>query len=63
MECPMLAIDHWPLTVAEEADLLRRGVIKHALTPEQRAREEARALQRDQERETERACWATARRG
>jgi hypothetical protein len=62
-EFPMIAISHWPPTPEEEADLLRRGVIQHALTPERRAREEVRALQRDQERETERACWALARRG
>jgi predicted anti-sigma-YlaC factor YlaD len=59
----MLFLTHWPPTIAEEADLLRRGVIQHALTPEVRAREEARALRRDQERETEWACWALARRG
>lgn len=59
----MLAVDHWPLSVEEEADLLRRGVIRHKLTPQERAREEARAPLRDQDRETERACWASARRG
>jgi hypothetical protein len=46
----MIAISHWPPTPEEEADLLRRGVIQHALTPERRAREEERALRRDQER-------------
>jgi hypothetical protein len=46
----MIAITRWPPTPEEEADLLRRGVIKHKLAPEVRAREEARALRRDQER-------------
>lgn len=46
----MIAVDHWPLTIEEEADLLRRGVIRHKLTPEERAQEEARALRRDQDR-------------
>jgi hypothetical protein len=59
----MILLDHWPPTPDEEADLLRFGVIQHALPPERRAREEERALRRDQERETERACWALARRG
>jgi hypothetical protein len=60
----MIALDHFPPTPEEEADLLRRGVIKHALPPERRAREEARALRRDQERETERAeRLLTARQG
>jgi hypothetical protein len=59
----MLAVDHWPLTIEEEADLLRRGVIKHALTPEVRVREEARALQRDQERAVAQAERLLAARG
>jgi predicted solute-binding protein len=46
----MIATPKEPPTIAEEADLLRRGVIQYALTPEVRAREEARALRRDQER-------------
>ena len=59
----MIAIDRWPPTIAEEADLLRRGVIKHPLTTEQRAREEARAVRRDQERAVAQAERFFARRG
>jgi hypothetical protein len=38
------------LSREEEADLLRRGVIKRALTPEQRQAAEQRNLERQQAR-------------
>ena len=59
----MIALGSWPPTPEQEADLLRRGVIKHPLSPDVRAREEARAAHRDRERRTVDACWAVARRG
>jgi hypothetical protein len=48
-------IGHFPPTIAEEAALLRRGIIRRALTPEQRQAAEQRDLERQQARAVKQA--------
>jgi hypothetical protein len=51
----VILLDHFPPTPAEEADLLRRGVIRRALTLEQRQAAEQRDLERQQTRAVKQA--------